>query len=116
RQEQRDNHLRSADFFDAENFPKISFVSTKVEHVKKNEYLITGDLTIHGTTHEETLDATFEGMQADPYGGVRTGFSATGKVNRHDFGLTYNAAMEAGGVVVGTEVKIQLEIEAVKQN
>jgi len=114
RQEQRDNHLRSADFFDAANHPKITFVSTKVEHVKKNDYLVTGDLTIRGTTREVTLDATFEGTSPDPYGGVRIGFSATGKINRQDFGLTYNAALEAGGVVVGTDIKIQLEVEAVK--
>ena len=114
RQEQRDNHLRSTDFFDAENHPKMTFVSTEVEHVKKNEYRVTGDLTIRGTTSKVTLDATFEGVHPDPYGGVRTGFSATGKINRHDFGLSYNAAIETGGVVVGNEVKIQLEVEAVK--
>lgn len=115
RQEQRDNHLRSADFFDAENHPKMSFVSTNVEHVKGDNYRVTGDLTIRGTTKPVTLDATFEGVSPDPYGGVRSGFSATGKINRHDFGLDYNAAIEAGGVVVGADIKIQLEVEAIKQ-
>jgi polyisoprenoid-binding protein YceI len=115
RQEQRDTHLRSADFFDAENHPKMSFVSTKVEHVKGDNYRVTGDLTIRGTTKPITLDATFEGVSPDPYGGVRSGFSATGKINRHDFGLNYNAAIEAGGVVVGADIKIQLEVEAIKE-
>jgi polyisoprenoid-binding protein YceI len=115
RQDQRDNHLRSADFFDAENHPKMSFISKKVEHAKGDDYRVTGDLTIRGTTREITLDATFEGTSPDPYGGVRSGFSATGKINRHDFGLDYNAAIEAGGVVVGTDIKIQLEVEAIKQ-
>jgi polyisoprenoid-binding protein YceI len=115
RQEQRDNHLRSADFFDAENHPKMTFISKKVEHIKKNEYLVTGDLAIRGTTREVTLDATFEGTSPDPYGGVRIGFSATGKINRQEFGLIYNAALETGGVVVGADIKIQLEVEAVKQ-
>jgi polyisoprenoid-binding protein YceI len=115
RQDQRDNHLRSADFFDAENHPKMSFISKQVEHAKGDDYRVTGDLTIRGTTREITLDATFEGTSPDPYGGVRSGFSATGKINRHDFGLDYNAAIEAGGVVVGTDIKIQLEVEAIKQ-
>ena len=116
RQEGRDQHLRSADFFDAENHPSMKFVSTKVEQDKGNEYKVTGDLTIHGTTRQITLDATYEGAHPDPWGGTRAGFSATGKINRNDFGLNWNAAIEAGGVVVGPEIKLQLEIEAVKQN
>lgn len=115
RQEGRDNHLRSADFFDAENHPSMKFVSTKIEPTKGDQYKITGDLTIRGTSHEVTLDASFEGMHADPWGGTRAGFSATGKINRHDFGLNWNATIEAGGVVVGPEIKIQLDVEAVKQ-
>lgn len=115
RQEPRDEHLRSADFFDAENHPVMKFVSTKVDKVKGNEYKVTGDLTIRGTTKPVTLDATFEGVHPDPWGGTRAGFTATGKINRHDFGLNWNAAIEAGGVVVGPEIKIQLEVEAVKQ-
>jgi polyisoprenoid-binding protein YceI len=115
RQEGRDQHLRSADFFDAENHPQMKFVSRKVEHAKGNEYKVTGDLTIRGTTREVTLDGTFEGAHPDPWGGTRAGFTASGKINRHDFGLNWNATIEAGGVVVGPEIKIQLEIEAVKQ-
>ncbi len=115
RQEPRDNHLRSADFFDAENHPVMKFVSTKVDHVKGNEYKITGDLTIRDTTKPVTLDATFEGVHPDPWGGTRAGFTGTTKINRHDFGLNWNATIEAGGVVVGPEIKIQLEVEAVKQ-
>ncbi len=115
RQEPRDKHLRSADFFDAENHPSMKFVSTKVEHVQGNEYKATGDLTIRGTTNPVTLDATFEGAHPDPWGGIRAGFTASGKINRHEFGMTWNSAIEAGGVVVGPEIKIQLEVEAVKQ-
>lgn len=115
RQEPRDNHLRSADFFDVENHPTMTFVSSKVERVKGNEYRVSGDLTIRGTTHEITLDASFEGAHPDPWGGTRAGFAATGKINRHDFGLNWNAAIEAGGVVVGPEIKLQLEVEAVKE-
>ncbi len=115
RQEGRDNHLRSADFFDTENHPSMKFVSTKVEHLKGNEYKVTGDLTIRGNTNPVTLDATFEGTHPDPWGGTRAGFAASGKVNRNEFGLTYNAAIEAGGVVIGPEIKLQLDVEAVKQ-
>ncbi len=115
RQEPRDNHLRSADFFDAESHPVMKFVSTKVDHVKGNEYKVTGDLTIRNTTKPVTLEASFEGVHPDPWGGTRAGFTATGKINRHDFGLNWNATIEAGGVVVGPEIKIQLDIQAVKQ-
>jgi polyisoprenoid-binding protein YceI len=115
RQEPRDNHLRSADFFDAENHPQMKFVSTKVEHGKGDSYKVTGDLTIRGTTKPVTLDATFEGVHPDPWGGTRAGFTASGKINRHDFGLNWNATIEAGGVVVGPEIKIQLDIQAVKE-
>ncbi len=115
RQEGRDNHLRSADFFDAETHPSMKFVSTKVEHLKGSQYKVTGDLTIRGTTNPVTLDATFEGAHPDPWGGTRAGFTANGKINRHEFGLDWNATIEAGGVVVGPEVKLQFEVEAVKQ-
>jgi len=116
RQEPRDQHLRSADFFDAENHPSMKFVSTRIEHGRGNEYKVTGDLTIRGTTKPVTLDATFEGAHPDPWGGTRAGFSATGKIDRHEFGLNWNATIEAGGVVVGPEIKLQLEVEAVKQD
>jgi polyisoprenoid-binding protein YceI len=115
RQEQRDGHLRSADFFDAENFPTMHFVSTKIEGDTTGEFTITGDLTIRGTTRPVTLQATAEGRGMDPWGGERMGFGAKGKFNRSDFGLTWNQALEAGGVAVGDEVKITIDLELIRQ-
>ena len=112
---QRDQHLRSGDFFDVDNYPTLSFVSTRVEPRGDDRFLVVGDLTIRGITREVELDATFEGTMVDPWGGVRAAFSATTKVNRKDFGLTWNMPLETGGMVVGDEVKIALEIEAVRQ-
>jgi len=114
REPQRDAHLRSADFFDAENFPTLTFRGTRVE--KAGDGLkVTGDLTIRGTTREVVLDVTSEGRVKDPWGGERAGYSATTKIKRSDFGLTWNMALETGGVVVGDEIKIALEVELVKQ-
>jgi polyisoprenoid-binding protein YceI len=116
RVEQRDQHLRSADFLDAENFPKVTFRSTKVEGAsfEPGESLrVTGDLTIRGTTREVVLDATFEGRGRDPWGGERVSFSADAKIDRRDFGLTWNTALETGGVLVGNDVKIHIEAQAV---
>jgi polyisoprenoid-binding protein YceI len=114
REAQRDAHLRSADFFDAENFPTLTFRGTRVE--KAGDGLkVTGDLTIRGTTREVVLDVTSEGRVKDPWGGERAGYSATTKIKRSDFGLTWNMALETGGVVVGDEIKIALEVELVKQ-
>jgi polyisoprenoid-binding protein YceI len=113
REAQRDAHLRSADFFDVEKFPKMTFRSTRVEG-KLDEFTLTGDLTIHGVTRPITLEVTHEGRGKDPWGGERIGFSAKGRLNRSDFGLTWNAALETGGFVVGDDVKISLDIEAVK--
>jgi polyisoprenoid-binding protein YceI len=113
RQEQRDGHLRSADFFDAENHPVIRFVSKRVEK-DGNEYRIVGDLTIRGTSREVVLAASDEGRGTDPWGGERAGFSARTKVDRRDFGLTWNQALETGGILVGDQVKISLEVELVK--
>lgn len=115
RSEDRDNHLRSADFFDVEKYPTITFKSTRVEAAGGNRYRVIGDLTMHGVTREVTLDAEFHGTHPDPYGGVRAGFSASTKINRTDFGLTWNAALETGGVMVSEEVKINLELETVRQ-
>jgi polyisoprenoid-binding protein YceI len=113
REEKRDAHLRSADFFDVEKHPKLTFTSKRIE--KKGEhYLLTGDLTIRGTTREITLDTEFHGSQTDPWGGSRVGFTATGKVQRTDYGLNWNVALEAGGVLVGETVEITLEIQAKK--
>ena len=114
REAQRDAHLRSADFFDAENFPTLTFRGTRVE--KAGDGLkVTGDLTIRGTTREVVLDVTSEGRVTDPWGGQRAGYSAKTKIKRSDFGLTWNMALETGGVVVGDEIKIALEVELVKQ-
>lgn len=113
RTEGRDQHLRSADFLDVETYPEITFKSTRVEPVDKEHFHVTGDLTIRGTTRPVTLKATFEGRGKDPWGGERAGFSATTKIDRRDFGLTWNAALETGGVLVGNEVKIRIEAEAV---
>jgi polyisoprenoid-binding protein YceI len=113
RTEQRDQHLRSADFLNAELFPEIRFRSTKIEG-DKDSFKLTGDLTIRDVTRPVTLDIQFEGQQTDPWGGERVGFSGSGKIDRRDFGLTWNQALETGGVVVGNDVKINLEVEAVK--
>ncbi|WP_431108992.1 YceI family protein [Winogradskyella poriferorum] len=113
--EDRDNHLRSADFFEVETYPEITFVSTSVNKVSDDEYQITGNLTIKGTTKEITLDTEFGGFMKDPYGNEKAGFSINGKLNRKDFGLNWNAALEAGGVMVGNEVKINAEMQFVKQ-
>jgi polyisoprenoid-binding protein YceI len=113
RTEQRDQHLRSADFLNAELFPEIKFRSTKIEG-DKDSFKLTGDLTIRDVTRPITLDIRFEGQQTDPWGGERIGFSGSGKIDRRDFGLTWNQALETGGVVVGNDVKINLEVEAVK--
>jgi len=111
----RDAHLRSADFFDVENHPKMTFKATKIERTGDGEYEVTGDLTIRGVTRSETFKVTFEGAGKDPWGNYKAGFSAEGTIKRSDYGLTWNAALETGGVLVGDEVKIHLEIEAAEQ-
>jgi polyisoprenoid-binding protein YceI len=113
RTDQRDQHLRSADFLDAEKFPEITFRSTRIEG-DKDSFKLTGDLTIRDVTRPITLDVEFEGRTLDPWGGDRVGFSAKGKIDRRDFGLTWNQALETGGVVVGNDIKISLEVEAIK--
>ncbi|MED4963656.1 YceI family protein [Heyndrickxia coagulans] len=111
----RDNHLRSADFLDVEQYPKITFVSKSVTKAGNNEYNVTGDLTIHGVTKEETFKVTFEGISKNPMSGAETaGFSAEGTVKRSNYGLTWNAALETGGVLVGDEIKFTVELEASK--
>lgn len=115
REQQRDEHLRSADFFEVETFPEITFASTDVTHVSEDEYKLTGDLTIRDVTRPVSLDVTFNGSGKDPWGNQRLGFSAEGKVNRKDFGLTWNTALETGGFLVGDDVKISIEVQAVKQ-
>ncbi|PYI50843.1 YceI family protein [Paenibacillus flagellatus] len=111
----RDAHLLSPDFFDAEKYPHITFQSTKIVGKGDGEYDVTGDVSIHGVTRPETFSVTFEGAGKDPWGNEKVGFSAQGKIKRSDYGLTYNAVLEAGGVLIGDDIKIALEIEAVKQ-
>ena len=115
REEKRDAHLRSADFFDVENFPKITFRSTRVEPVTSGQVRITGELTIRDVTREVELLTTDEGREKDPWGGERAGFSATVTIDRRDFGLTWNQTLETGGLLVGNEIKLSVEVEAVKQ-
>lgn len=117
RVEDRDNHLRSADFLDVEKHPKLTFRSSKVEGsvgTPGAEFKVTGDLTIRGVTREVTLDAKFEGTGTDPWGGTRAGFSASTKIDRRDFELTWNQALETGGVLVGHDVKIDLQVQVVQ--
>ncbi len=115
RQEMRDNHLRSADFFDAANHPTMHFVSKRIVGDVQKEFQIVGDLTIRGTTHEVELKAHLEGRGKDPWGNERAGFSLTGSINRHDYGLNWNQALEAGGVAVSAEVKITIDVEIIQK-
>ncbi len=114
REAQRDAHLRSADFFDVENFPAMTFRSTRIEG-QADKFKVVGDLTIRGVSRPVVLDVTSEGLGKDPWGGERAGFAATTKIKRSDFGLTWNQILEAGGVTVGDEIKISLDVELVKQ-
>jgi len=112
---QRDAHLRSPDFFDVEKHPTASFRSIKVEVAGEDRYRVAGHLTVHGITQPVVLDVTYEGSGKDPWGGERAGFSATTTIDRKNFGLEWNKALETGGLLVGEKVELNLEIEAVKQ-
>lgn len=113
REPQRDAHLRSADFFDVETFPTLTFRSTKVDTGGGASFTLAGDLTIHGVTRPVVLDVQSEGRIKDAWGGIRSGFTATTKIKRSDFGLTWNQLLEAGGVTVSDEVKISLDVQLV---
>jgi polyisoprenoid-binding protein YceI len=114
RDEQRDTHLKSADFLDVEKFPTITFISKKITG-SDGEWKVTGDLTIHGVAKEVTLDVEGPSPEAkDPWGNVKTGASATTKISRKDFGMVFNMALETGGVMVGDEVTITLELELLR--
>jgi len=115
KEEKRDAHLRSADFFDADNSPKLTFKSTAVKRLSDDELEVLGDLTIRGTTKPVTLKVESNGQIKDPWGGTRAGFSAKATISRKDFGLNWNALLETGGVVVGDKIEISLEIEAIKK-
>jgi polyisoprenoid-binding protein YceI len=114
RDENRDNHLRSSDFFEVENYPYITFVSTSVRP-HGHDFVVTGDLTIRGVTRSVDLALEFNGVTPDPWGGTRAGFSASTEISRGDFGITFNMPIDGGGVVVGDKIKINLEIEAILQ-
>ncbi len=115
RESQRDGHLRSPDFLDVEQFPSITYRSRRVEPLEGGHLRVIGDLTIRDVTREVALDATMEGRAQDPWGGERVGYSAKTVISRKDFGLKWNVALEGGGILVGDEVKIALEVEAVRQ-
>ena len=112
RDEKRDEHLRSADFFDAANYPTITFKSTSVKVKSDSDLVITGDLTIRGVTRSVDLKTEFNGFNTTPWGGRVVGFGADTEISRKDFGLEWNVALETGGVLVGDKVKIHLEVEA----
>jgi polyisoprenoid-binding protein YceI len=114
RDAQRDGHLRSADFLDAEKYPHIEFRSARIEEVGGKKYKVHGDLTVRGVKREVVLDTVFGGQAKDPWGNQRVGFEATTKIDRKDFGLQWNTALEAGGFLVGDAVDVSLEIEAKK--
>ena len=109
--EQRDQHLKSDDFFATDNFPKITFISTQINKTSDDEYDITGDLTVKDVTKPVTLKAEFGGIGKDPWGNQKAGYTVVGKINRADFGLTWNAALETGGVMVSEEVKFNAEVQ-----
>ena len=115
RDEKRDAHLRSADFFDVEQFPELRFTSTGVERDGGDDYVVTGDLTIHGVTRSVQLKVEGLGRTRDPWGGERVGFSASTSLSRKEYGLNWNMALEAGGFLVGDKLEINLEIEALKK-
>lgn len=112
---QRDEHLRAADFFEAEKYPNIIFTSTKVERAGDDTFNLYGNLTIKETTKPVKLSVEYSGIAKDPWGNVKAGFTINGKINRKDFGISYNAVLETGGVMLGEELKLNGEIQLVKQ-
>lgn len=115
-QEQRDAHLRSADFFDVENHPDLEFESTGIERVDDESYKITGELTINGVTNPIELDAEIGGIETGPEGELRTGLEVTGQLSRKDYGMRFNAALGSGNAVVADKVKLVLDVEAIRQS
>jgi polyisoprenoid-binding protein YceI len=114
RDDKRDGHLRSADFFDVEQFPTMTFRSTAVRPLGGERWAVDGDLTVHGVTRLVGLEVTFEGAARDPWGGERLGFTARAEVDREDFGLSWNQTLETGGVLIGKAAKLEIEAEAVR--
>ena len=116
REPQRDAHLRSADFFDVEKYPTLTFRSSGVRDITADGFTLAGDLTIHGVTRPVTLEVVNEGRGKDPWGGERAGYAASTRIKRSEFGLTWNQLLETGGLAVSDEVKITLDVELVKKN
>ncbi|MFH5821766.1 YceI family protein [Georgenia sp. AZ-5] len=114
RNAQRDEHLRGADFFDAERFPEIVFTSTAVDEVEENTYMVVGDLTIRDVTRQVAIPIEMLGVERDPSGNLRAGFEGTRRINRRDYGLEWNMALDAGGVLVSEKITLEFEISAVK--
>lgn len=113
--EKRDTHLRGADFFETEKYPTLTFKSTKITKAGKDRYEVWGDLTMHGVTKNIKLDAEYTGMATDPMGIEKVGITVTGEINRMDFGITWSKTLDTGGLMVGNEVQLSLEIEANKK-
>ena len=110
--EKRDGHLKSADFFDSEKFPTMTFESKKAHSKGDKKFTVDGDLTLHGVTKPVTLEVEYTGTQKDPYGNTKAGFSASTKLNRKDFGIVWNKTLDTGGTILGEDVKVDLDIEA----
>jgi len=112
-QADRDGHLRSGDFLDVETFPELTFVATGAERADATSWIVTGDLTIKGVTHPVTVDFEYAGTATDPFGNLRVGFEGSTTINRKDWGLTWNAALETGGVLVSDKIKLELDVSAI---
>jgi polyisoprenoid-binding protein YceI len=112
----RDKHLLSADFFDAAQFPKLQFRGTSFTKVNEGDYKLEGNLTMHGMTHPVKLDVEYSGPMKDPWGNTKAGFSINGKINRKDWGLTYNATLDNGGILLSEDVKLNIEVQLAKQS
>ena len=113
--EQRDEHLRNSDFFEVENHPELTFKSTRIEKVDSDTFTLNGELTLKGITKPVKLNVEYNGVTKDPWGGERAGFVITGKINRSDWGVNFNGVLETGGLMLGEEVKINSEVQLVKQ-
>ncbi len=111
----RDTHVKSPDFLDVEKNPELTFASTSIKHVSGSDFVVSGDLTICGITHSVEVELTYVGTSRDPWGGTRIGFEGKTEISRKDYGLTWNVALETGGVLVSEKVRIEIDVEAVKQ-
>jgi polyisoprenoid-binding protein YceI len=116
RNEQRDQHLRTNDFFDAPHHPEITFVSKRIDQIEENSFIVNGDLTIRGVTREIAIPIEFIGVERDPFGNLRAGFEGSRRIDRKDFGVNWNAALDSGGVLVSDRILLEFEVSAVKAN